>query len=160
VKIYRQVTGAELEEYTSQGWALERVLTSSRVSREQLADQAPPPPNSPYGTPTIVSTREEALVVREPVYLVWRESEVVDHEAAIHDRYITDQNNLREQIAGLTLTLGSNDRDLRELRQQLERLKPRADAADESDRRVRRLEASLAKIKEAIGARAYDEILK
>lgn len=156
--VYKQILGHELEFHTNNGWKLERVLMTSRVEEKNLSSQTPPVANVTYSATDLF--RRDAFVVKEPAYLVSKTAEALSHEAALRGEYTEVIEQLRQAAVNAATKSYNDDRDLKHLNKKCEDLQAQADERDGWNRKARKFEADLGKIREAIGTKAYDEILK
>lgn len=154
MKIYKYVGGLDLEQHTLNGWTLDQIVVAQTLEQRSL--KTAPPSHEPYRC----DYRDEAFVVSAPMFVLWKDSDAVSAEAALaadlHELR-REQYELRDLAKGLTS-------DVQQLTVQA-RLNEESRAAalrlrDIAQEKLRTLECDLAKVRVAIGTKAYDEAVK
>lgn len=157
--VHKVIRGHELERHTLDGWELKRTLIAKHA--EKLSCSTPIPCHKDVNYQGYQYTsREEVGQFEEMQFLVTKNSECLSRE----DQLLNESNTWREKVAALDLKSKNDDRDLAQLREveaaAQTRLREVSQNCLDDRTRLRKLEGDLAKVRTAIGTKAYDEALK
>lgn len=167
MKVFKVVPHYGLEAATLDGWELVQTIASSHADKVSL--QTPVAvdgcngSNGSYGTPGHVETgypREEAVQVHEPLFMLSKEREAISREEQLK----TEKRELVEKMTALSLKSQNDDKDIEELKRQVKlldiNLKDKMERMALDTNKLRKLEGDLAKVRTAVGTKAYEEALK
>lgn len=158
--VHKVVDSHGLEFATRDGWTLEQVIVATRGGTVQC--QTPVSKKVPDGCYGDVQnySRDEVVQVIEPMFLLKKEMTVITREEQLQ----AEMRLLNEKMTALKLKSDNDDRDLRIQREQIEgfqeRMNTMVTSAQEARTRMQKLEGDLAKVRTAIGTKAYDEAIK
>lgn len=159
MRIHAAVKAEELEFRTQNGWMFEQVIPCARA--QTIQHNAPGPAQQAnsggYWLPTV--TVETPMVVSEPLFLVSKQSEVKNREAELTARL----NDHIERLAALdkahTALLESRNQYKEEADGRTKALNSVVAVQQKMSDSNRKLEADMAKIRQAIGDLKYFEIV-
>jgi hypothetical protein len=161
VKIFKSVFHYQLEQATTDGWAVEQTLPSSRYEKVQCdTPLALYSKRDDYsGMQHTTLEREELVQVHEPIFILSKDADLISREEALLKRVreAEDKVKLADERHKL------DERDQKDLTTKVENLEATRSelqtklGTEQTSRR--QMETHLAKIRSAIGTVRYDEIL-
>ena len=160
MKVFRIVRHQDLEGASMDGWELVQTLATSRA--DKIVCSTPVATEGSHGSGGYVNacTRDEVVQVHEPMFMVFKEREAIDRETQLKE----DVRLLKENAIALQRKSDLDDRDLKQLRavEAAKEARLQIVSADVLNMREKmyKLEGDLAKVRFAIGAKAYDEAIK
>ena len=167
MKVFKVVGPYQLEAASLDGWELVQTIASSRADKISLqtpiAVEGCNGNNGSYPTPGHVDTcypREEVVQVHEPLFMVAKERDVITREEQLK----VEKRELVEKMTALSLKSQNDDKDIEELKRQVKlldiNLKDKMERMALDTNKLRKLEGDLAKVRTAVGTKAYEEALK
>lgn len=157
--VHKVVRGHELERHTLDGWELKRTLVAKHADKISCMTPIPCHKDVNYQGYQY-TTRDEVGQFEEIQFLVTKNSEMLSRE----DQLLNEINAWREKVAALELKSKNDDRDLADLKHRADlldlNLKDKMERMSLDTNKLRKLEGDLAKVRIAIGTKAYDEALK
>ncbi len=160
MKAHKIVASYQLESATLDGWELVRSISITRMEKMSCTTPIATPGNTNYNTPGVTTMmRDEVMRVNEPVFLLSKDTEIVNREAMLQ----MELQATKEQIAPLKLKSDNDDKDLKQLREAHDaaqtRLRDVSQEVLDARTKIRQLEGDLARLRTAIGTVRFDEIL-
>ena len=155
--VTKAVAAFALEEATRDGWTLKEHIKTTRL--DTVSCSTPIPTESSGYTSVTLHMRQEAAVVKEVLFLVEKDWEVVEREQTLANTAADLQvalNKLKNEYDAQLVV--ATKATAAEERERALRVAARNDANDALEK-VRGLETQLLKIKAAIGEDRYKEIL-
>lgn len=163
MKIYKCASPSELENSTRDGWTLEQVLShdTSRNVNHSAPAQVVNNNNQQYGgyQSGMTVPVDTPVIVREPVFLLSKESEVESREIQLQNLIKNIEEKHKENLAEYGKVLKERDQYRDEADRRTTALNISAGAQQKLDEQKRKLEGDLAKVQKAIGDLKYFEIV-
>jgi hypothetical protein len=167
MKVYKVVGPHGLEAASLDGWELVHTIASSRADKVSLqtpiAVDGCEGSNGNYSTPGRVETcypREEVVQVHEPMFMVSKEREVITREQQLK----AELQGTVDKMTAMSLNSQNDDRDIKDLTAKAASWEKRFEdlnkTYNETQAKTRKLEGDLAKVRTAVGTKAFEEALK
>jgi len=161
MKIYKCVHHVQLEHETRQGWTMEQVLAHDHAVNIQHTAPAQVVNNNQnsYSNSGNAIGVDSPVIVREPMFLLSKESEVETRENQLLNQLTEGKKLLEEARENLKPITKERDSYKEEADSRTKQLNIAAGAQQKIDEARRKLEADMGKIRQAIGDLKYFEIV-
>jgi hypothetical protein len=161
MKVIKVVPYTEVERHTMDGWELDKVLTRSHAATIPCSTPLVPHAcsNGGYSSGTQYSTRDEAIQVHEPLFVLTKDLDTLKKELLLAEeikKYVLEKADLQKQNDQWKLTA---ERLQQEVLMSQESAKIAREHRDEKIALARKLEGDVGKIRQAIGDLRMKEIL-
>jgi hypothetical protein len=154
-KVSKAIFGAQLEEYTRQGWVIKSRYKDSFAST--MPTQVPVPSNN--GSYPTTMSGSEAVVTSTTYFVVERDEEVVVREEQLQAevaRLLTETRDLKNALDKAAITTSNAEA---KAQRAAETVAGASQELRDNATRISALEGQLAKVRRAIGEIQYKEIL-
>lgn len=160
MKVYKVVGPYEVEKFTMDGWALDKVLGHSYADKVQC--QRPVATEAPQGCYGGVSQYpyEEVIQVHEPMFLLTKEIEVIQKEQLLTDEVGDLKKKLELKQKERDQWMATSERSQREMLSSEAAARVSREHWDEFATKAQKLERDLAKLRVALGDLRMKEILE
>jgi hypothetical protein len=165
MKIFKCVGHQQLENETRNGWTMEQVLvhdhatTVNHTAPAQVVNQNNS--NSGYysSSPGISVPVESPIIVREPMFLLSKDSEVESRESQLQSMLNGEMANHKKSLEQYDVLKKAHDTYKGEADLRTKQLGESAGVQQRLHEEKRKLEGDLAKVQKAIGDLKYFEIV-